>query len=104
ARAGHKLFTKIAGLPSVAAIDGACLGGGCELALACRARVATDNPKTQIGLPETQLGVIPGWGGTQRLPALIGLRAALALIVPGKALDAVRALRVGLVDAVVPKV
>jgi 3-hydroxyacyl-CoA dehydrogenase/enoyl-CoA hydratase/3-hydroxybutyryl-CoA epimerase len=103
-RAGHRVFAKIEALPSVAAIDGACLGGGCELALACRCRVATDNPKTQIGLPETQLGIIPGWGGTQRLPALIGLRAALEIIVPGKALDSTRALKVGLVDAVVPAV
>ena len=103
-RAGHRVFAKIADLPSVAAIDGACLGGGCELALACRYRVATDNPKTQIGLPETQLGIIPGWGGTQRLPALIGLRAALDIIVPGKSLDAGRALKVGLVDAVVPAI
>lgn len=104
ARAGHAMFAKIAALPSVAAIDGACLGGGCELALACRARVASDNPKTQIGLPETQLGIIPGWGGTQRLPALVGLRAALDIIVPGKTLDAKRALKVGLVDAVVPEI
>ena len=57
--------------------------------------------KPQIGLPETQLGIIPGWGGTQRLPALIGLRSALEIIVPGKALDAARALKIGLVDAVV---
>ncbi|MEI6084508.1 MAG: 3-hydroxyacyl-CoA dehydrogenase NAD-binding domain-containing protein [Verrucomicrobiota bacterium] len=103
-RSGHRLFAKIEnlGVPTVAAIDGACLGGGCEMALACRSRVATDNPKTEIGLPETQLGIIPGWGGTQRLPALIGLRAALEIIVPGKTLDAKRALKVGLVDAVVP--
>jgi 3-hydroxyacyl-CoA dehydrogenase/enoyl-CoA hydratase/3-hydroxybutyryl-CoA epimerase len=105
-RAGHKLFAKIEnlGVPTVAAIDGACLGGGCELALACQFRVATDNPKTQIGLPETQLGIVPGWGGTQRLPALIGLKAALQIIVPGKALDANRALKIGLVDAVVPPI
>jgi len=104
ARTGHRLFGKIEnlGVPTVAAIDGTCLGGGCEMALACRSRIATDNPKTQIGLPETQLGIIPGWGGTQRLPALLGLRAALDIIVPGKTLDAKRALKVGLVDAVVP--
>lgn len=106
ARAGHKIFWKIQqlGVPSVAAIDGACLGGGCELALACRFRVATDNPKTQIGLPETQLGIIPGWGGTQRLPRLIGLRAALDIIVPGKTVNAGKAARIGLVDAAVPAV
>jgi 3-hydroxyacyl-CoA dehydrogenase/enoyl-CoA hydratase/3-hydroxybutyryl-CoA epimerase len=106
ARAGHKIFGKIEqlGVPSVAAIDGACLGGGCELALACRFRVATDNPKTQIGLPETQLGIIPGWGGTQRLPRLIGLRAALDIIVAGKTVNAGKAVRIGLVDAAVPAV
>ncbi len=105
-RAGHRVFGKIEqlGTPTCAAIDGACLGGGCELALACSARVATDNPKTQLGMPETQLGIIPGWGGTQRLPRLIGLRAALDIIVPGKSVDALRALKIGLVDAVVPAV
>jgi 3-hydroxyacyl-CoA dehydrogenase/enoyl-CoA hydratase/3-hydroxybutyryl-CoA epimerase len=105
-RAGHRIFAKIErlGVPSVAAIDGACLGGGCELALACQHRVATDNPKTQIGLPETQLGIIPGWGGTQRLPRLIGLRAALGIVVAGKSVSATRALKLGLVDAVVPAV
>lgn len=102
-RRGHAIFDKIAALsvPTVAAIDGACLGGGCELALACRYRIATDNRKTLVGLPETQLGIIPGWGGTQRLPRLIGVRAALGIIVPGKALSAGKAARVGLVDAVV---
>jgi len=105
-RAGHRILGKIErlGVPTVAAIDGACLGGGCELALACRFRVATDNPKTQIGLPETQLGIVPGWGGTQRLPRLIGLYAALGIIVAGKTVDPVRALKIGLVNAVVPTV
>jgi 3-hydroxyacyl-CoA dehydrogenase/enoyl-CoA hydratase/3-hydroxybutyryl-CoA epimerase len=102
ARKGHKIFGNIAALrvPTVAAIDGACLGGGCELALACRYRVATDNRKTQIGLPETQLGIIPGWGGTQRLPRLVGVKEALGIIVPGKTLNAGKAARIGLVDAV----
>ena len=101
-RRGHAIFGKIAGLrcPTVAAIDGAALGGGCELALACRYRVATDNRRTQIGLPEVLLGIIPGWGGTQRLPRLIGVRAALGIIVAGKALNAGKAVRAGLVDAV----
>ena len=105
-RAGHTIFAKIEnlGVPTVAAIDGACLGGGCELALACSARVATDGTKTQIGLPETQLGIIPGWGGTQRLPRLIGVRAALDIILPGKSLNGVRAFKAGLIDAVVPAV
>ena len=105
-REGHRVLAKIEelGVPTVAAIDGACLGGGCELALACRYRVATDSPKTQIGLPETQLGLIPGWGGSQRLPRLIGLPAALDIICAGKRLSADKARRTGLVDAAVPTV
>jgi 3-hydroxyacyl-CoA dehydrogenase/enoyl-CoA hydratase/3-hydroxybutyryl-CoA epimerase len=105
-RAGHRIFAKIErlGVPTVAAIDGACLGGGCELALACQYRVATDGPKTQIGLPETQLGIIPGWGGSQRLPRLIGLGAALDIICAGKSINADKARRIGLVDAAVPSV
>jgi len=105
-REGHRIFAKFEalGVPTVAAIDGACLGGGCELALACRYRVASDDPKTQIGLPETQLGIIPGWGGSQRLPRLIGLPAALDIICAGKRLGADKARRIGLVDAAVPTV
>ena len=105
-RAGHRILAKIEqlGVPTVAAIDGACLGGGCELALACRYRVAADGPKTQIGLPETQLGIIPGWGGSQRLPRLIGLGAALDIICAGKSVSADKARRIGLVDAAVPSV
>ena len=105
-RAGHRIFAKIEqlGVPTVAAIDGACLGGGCELALACQYRVAADGPKTQIGLPETQLGIIPGWGGSQRLPRLIGLGAALDIICAGKSVSADKARRIGLVDAAVPSV
>ena len=105
-REGHRIFAKIErlGVPTVAAIDGACLGGGCELALACRYRVATDDPKTKIGLPETQLGIIPGWGGTQRLPRLIGLMAALDIICAGKSVNGNKARRIGLVDAAVPDV
>jgi 3-hydroxyacyl-CoA dehydrogenase/enoyl-CoA hydratase/3-hydroxybutyryl-CoA epimerase len=105
-RAGHRIFAKIErlGVPTVAAIDGACLGGGCELAVACRYRVAADGPKTQIGLPETQLGIIPGWGGSQRLPRLIGLGAALDIICAGKSVSADKARRIGLVDAAVPSV
>jgi len=105
-REGHRIFAKIEllGVPTVAAIDGACLGGGCELSLACRYRVATDQPKTQIGLPETQLGIIPGWGATQRLPRLIGLPAALDIICAGKSVSADKARRIGLVDATVPNV
>lgn len=89
--------------PVVAAINGACLGGGLELALACDWRVATDDAKTKIGLPETQLGLIPGAGGTQRLPRLVGIAAALDLILTGKQLNASRAKKQGVVDEVVPK-
>src|SRR5918996_222271 len=89
--------------PIVAAIHGACLGAGLELALACHYRVATDHPKTQLGLPEVQLGLIPGAGGCQRLPRLIGLRAALDMILTGKSERAAKALRLGLVDEVVPR-
>jgi 3-hydroxyacyl-CoA dehydrogenase / enoyl-CoA hydratase / 3-hydroxybutyryl-CoA epimerase len=88
--------------PIVAAINGACLGGGLEVALACHYRIATDQPKTALGLPEVQLGLIPGAGGCQRLPRLIGARAALDMILSGKTERASKALRLGLVDEVVP--
>jgi 3-hydroxyacyl-CoA dehydrogenase/enoyl-CoA hydratase/3-hydroxybutyryl-CoA epimerase len=88
--------------PVVAAIHGACLGGGLEWALACKYRIATDSPKTQLGLPEVQLGLIPGAGGTQRLPRLIGVQAALDLILAGKQVKASKALKLGMVDEVVP--
>lgn len=97
---GHALTQRFAALPcrKVAAIHGACLGGGLELALCCDARVATDHAKTKLGLPEVQLGLIPGLGGTQRLPRLIGVPAALDLILTGKQIDARKAKRLGLVD------
>ncbi|WP_028862254.1 3-hydroxyacyl-CoA dehydrogenase NAD-binding domain-containing protein [Psychromonas aquimarina] len=103
AQAGQQMFSRIADLPqtTVAVINGACVGGGCELALACDFRLATDNPKTKIGLPEVQLGIIPGWGGTQRLPRLIGLPEALKIILPGKTVDARKASKIKLVDKVV---
>jgi 3-hydroxyacyl-CoA dehydrogenase/enoyl-CoA hydratase/3-hydroxybutyryl-CoA epimerase len=88
--------------PIIAAIHGACLGGGFELALACQWRIATDHPKTQIGLPETQLGIVPGAGGTQRLPRLVGMRAALDMILAGKSETAPRAFRRGMIDELVP--
>ncbi len=88
--------------PIVAAIHGACLGGGLEVALACHYRIASDHPKTLLGLPEVQLGLIPGAGGCQRLPRLIGARAALDMILSGKTERAAKALRIGLVDEVVP--
>lgn len=90
-------------LPVVAAIHGACLGGGLELALSCTGRVASDHEKTRLGLPEVQLGILPGMGGTQRLPQLIGLSAALDLLLTGRQLDARRSLKIGLVDEVVPE-
>ncbi|MCJ8331554.1 MAG: enoyl-CoA hydratase/isomerase family protein [Lentisphaeria bacterium] len=100
-RMGQRIFDKLSHLPfpTVAVIDGACLGGGLELALACQYRVATDNPKTQLGLPEVQLGFIPGFGGTQRLPRLVGLEKSLNLIVGGKSIGAQKAYKIGLVDA-----
>jgi 3-hydroxyacyl-CoA dehydrogenase/enoyl-CoA hydratase/3-hydroxybutyryl-CoA epimerase len=90
-------------VPVVAAIHGACLGGGLELALACRRRVASDDARTELGLPEVKLGVIPGAGGTQRLPRLIGPEAALDLILTGKSVPARKARSLGLVDEVVPR-
>jgi 3-hydroxyacyl-CoA dehydrogenase/enoyl-CoA hydratase/3-hydroxybutyryl-CoA epimerase len=90
-------------IPFVAAINGACLGGGLELAMACRARVASDDPKTKLGLPEVQLGLLPGAGGTQRLPRLVGIEAALDMMLTGKQIDGKRAKKLGLVSAVVPK-
>lgn len=97
---GHRVFTRLARLPvpTVAAIHGVCLGGGCELALACDWRVASTDKATKIGLPETQLGILPAWGGSVRLPALIGLPAALGLILTGKQLAGAQALKAGLVD------
>jgi 3-hydroxyacyl-CoA dehydrogenase/enoyl-CoA hydratase/3-hydroxybutyryl-CoA epimerase len=89
-------------VPVVAAIHGACLGGGLETALACRYRVASDDPKTALGQPEVLLGIIPGAGGTQRLPRLVGLAKGLDLILTGRSLRAARALKAGLVDEVVP--
>lgn len=103
-RGGHALLDRLERLrvPVVAAIDGVALGGGLEVALACSYRLASDSPKTRLGLPEVQLGLIPGAGGTQRLPRLVGLRAALDLMLTGKQLDGRRARRIGLVDEVVP--
>lgn len=103
---GQKVFKLISQLPqtTVAIIDGACVGGGCELALACDFRLATDNPKTKIGLPEVKLGIIPGWGGTQRLPRLVGFPEALSIILPGKIVPAAKAYRIKLVDKVVAAV
>ena len=104
-RAVQALFNRIAGLPvpTVAAIHGICLGGGTELALACDHRVCDDDDRTRIGLPEVQLGILPAWGGTTRLPRLVGLRAALGLMLTGKAARVSKARRIGLVDRVLPR-
>ncbi|WP_162062652.1 fatty acid oxidation complex subunit alpha FadJ [Vibrio taketomensis] len=101
---GQEMFQQLADLPFpvVAAIHGPCLGGGLELALACDYRVCTDDDKTRIGLPEVQLGLLPGSGGTQRLPRLIGLLPSLDLILTGKQLRAKKAKKLGVVDACVP--
>lgn len=104
ARYGQAVFQKVADLPvpSAAMIGGTCLGGGTELALACTFRTAADDDKVQIGLPETQIGIIPGFGGCQRLPRRVGLLPAVDMILAGKRLDGKRALKIGLVDKVVP--
>jgi 3-hydroxyacyl-CoA dehydrogenase/enoyl-CoA hydratase/3-hydroxybutyryl-CoA epimerase len=103
-RRGQRVFNRLADLPfaTVAAIHGACAGGGFELALACDWRVASDSPKTRIGLPETQLGILPAWGGTTRLTELLGLPKALPILLGGKLHKPGAARRKGLVDAVVP--
>jgi len=103
-RGGQALIDRLEAVPVpvVAAIHGSCMGGGLEIALACRYRVASDDPRTVLGLPEVMLGLIPGAGGTQRLPRLVGLRAGLDMILTGRALKAARALKAGVVDDVVP--
>lgn len=105
AQQGQAMFQRLADLPFpvVAAIHGACLGGGLELALACDYRVCSDADQTRLGLPEVQLGLLPGSGGTQRLPRLIGVVPALDMILTGKALRANKAFKLGLVDACVPE-
>jgi 3-hydroxyacyl-CoA dehydrogenase/enoyl-CoA hydratase/3-hydroxybutyryl-CoA epimerase len=105
ARFGQAVFQRIADLPkpTLCAIRGTCLGGGTELALACTFRLASDHPQVRIGLPEVQLGIIPGFGGTQRLPRLVGLVPALDMILTGRGIDARKAKRLGLVDEVVPE-
>src|SRR5687768_7725124 len=83
-------------------VNGFCMGGGVELSLACRHRVALDEPKTRFALPEVMLGIMPAWHGVQWLPKLVGPAAALDLILTGKSIDARRAKRIGLVDQAVP--
>ncbi|MGH8537300.1 MAG: 3-hydroxyacyl-CoA dehydrogenase NAD-binding domain-containing protein [Gammaproteobacteria bacterium] len=104
-RRGQTIFDRLEGLgcPTVAAIRGFCLGGGLELALACRCRVALDEPATRLGLPEVLLGIHPGFGGTMRLPRLIGAPAAMDLMLSGRTVDARTAQKLGIVDAAVPE-
>jgi len=101
--AGQLMMDRIERLrtPVVAAIHGACMGGGLEASLACAYRICTDHPKTVLALPETMLGIIPGAGGTQRLPRTVGLRNALDMILTGKNIRARKALQMGLVDEMV---
>jgi 3-hydroxyacyl-CoA dehydrogenase/enoyl-CoA hydratase/3-hydroxybutyryl-CoA epimerase len=102
---GHEVFDKIAALPfpTIAVINGACMGGGTEMSLACTYRLASDSPNTKIALPEVNIGIFPGWGGTQRLPRLIGLQRSLDVILTGRNLDSRRAYRYGIADKIIPK-
>lgn len=102
-RRGQNLFQRIAELPfpTVAAIHGFCMGGGTEISLACRYRVASNDPSTKIGLPEVMLGIFPGWGGSARLPQLVGAPAAMDMMLTGRSLSASAARAIGLVDKVV---
>ncbi|MBU6485331.1 MAG: enoyl-CoA hydratase/isomerase family protein, partial [Betaproteobacteria bacterium] len=101
---GWNLFERLARTPypTLALIRGFCLGGGLELALACRYRVVVDEPSTRLGLPEVMLGIVPGWGGIRRLPWLVGAPAALDLLLTGKTVDARKAKKLGLADECVP--
>lgn len=100
---GQKVFSKLETMskPVVAAINGYCLGGGLEIALGCDFRLASDN--SEFGFPEMKLGIIPGWGGTQRLPQTVGAAAAKRLIILGDIVKAEEALKMGLVDKIVPQ-
>jgi len=97
---GWDLYNRLADVsyPTLSLIRGHCMGGGLELALACRYRIAVDDPATRLALPEVMLGIVPGWGGMLRLPKLIGPTAALDMMLTGKSIDAKRAKRMGLVD------
>ena len=101
---GWQLFNRLAGVsyPTLALVRGHCLGGGLELALACRYLLAVDEPSTRMGLPEVMLGIVPGWGGMLRLPERIGPQAALDMMLTGKTIDASKARRLGLADDCVP--
>jgi 3-hydroxyacyl-CoA dehydrogenase/enoyl-CoA hydratase/3-hydroxybutyryl-CoA epimerase len=103
-RRGWDLYNKLAALPfpTLALVSGFCMGGGVELALACRYRIAVDQPGTRFALPEVMLGILPAWGGVMRLPRVVGPAAALDMMLTGRSVDARRAKRMGLADAAVP--
>jgi len=102
---GNEVFDKIDALPfpTLALVHGFCMGGGTELALACRYRVMDDGPRTRMALPEVMLGIVPGWGGARRMPKIIGAAPALDLMLTGRGVDARKAKKLGLVDAVTPR-
>ena len=103
-RRGWDAMNQLAALPfpTLALVNGFCMGGGLELALACRYRIAVDQPGTRFALPEVMLGILPGWGGVMRLPRVVGPTAALDMMMTGRSVDARRAKRMGLADASVP--
>jgi 3-hydroxyacyl-CoA dehydrogenase/enoyl-CoA hydratase/3-hydroxybutyryl-CoA epimerase len=103
-KTGYDLYERLAAVkyPTLALIKGFCMGGGLELAMACRYRVAVDEPGTRMGLPEVMLGILPAWGGVKRLPQLLGAPAAFDLMLSGKTVDAKKAKKLGLVDEAVP--
>ena len=100
---GHHAYNNLASLPfpTIAYINGICVGGGLELALACKYRVVTDQPKTSLGLPETTIGIFPGWGGSQRLPRLIGMMEGVQMITSGRPVNGSKAVKIKLADAII---
>lgn len=100
----HAILNRLEDLPMpvIAAVHGACVGGGCELIMACDYRLGSDDASTKIGLPEVQLGIIPGFGGCVRMPRIIGLPNALDIILAGKTVPSLKAAKMGLIDEMVP--
>lgn len=100
---GHHAYNNLASLPfpTIAYINGICVGGGLELALACTYRVVTDQPKTSLGLPETTIGIFPGWGGSQRLPRLVGMMEGVQMITSGRPVNGHKAVKIKLADAII---
>ncbi len=103
-RTGQRILARLGSLPfpTIAAINGDCLGGGLELAMACGVRICADDPKIRIGLPETKLGLCPAWGGTVRMQKIVGLEQAIMMTALGETIDPQRAGHIGLVDQIVP--